>query len=261
MDHTRIDDDQVPERYVQGRLPEENRQSFEEHLIGCTRCLDAVEAVEGLRDALKDTSAGADLAPSGAGSHSVRVGPWRARPFVTLLAAACVPLAVLSALFSAQAGRARREAEGARQALAQTQHRQAELEGALERERADRSRPESSAALRAPLAAPVFMLHLTRGAQDREPENRILLPDPPGWVTLVFDRPETRDLQSFGVRVTTADGKPIGDAAAAAATSGDWLAVSLSADRLQPSDYVLHVEGSEPGKSLATYRFRAERKP
>ena len=33
MDHSGIDDSQTAERYALGRLPEEERQRFEEHLL------------------------------------------------------------------------------------------------------------------------------------------------------------------------------------------------------------------------------------
>jgi Putative zinc-finger len=260
MDHTRINDDQVPERYVLGRLPDEDRYRFEEHLVGCEGCIAAVEAAEGLRDGLKDASVRDGAAAGAAPPPVVRQGPWPARPLVTLLAAACVPVAVLSALFFAQAGQARREAEGARQALAQLQRRQAELEGTLGSERADQARAAGRAdSLK---AAPVFMLNLTRGVSD-EPEDRVVLPDAPGWVTLVFDRPERRGVRDYRVRVSSADGRPVGAAASARAAGESLLAVSVPSERLPAGDYVLEVEGLTAGEPvpLARYRFRANGKP
>jgi hypothetical protein len=256
MDHTGIDDALTAEHYVLGRLTEEERQSFEEHFLDCPRCLEAVEAAEGLRDGLKG------IAPAVSAPAEGNVAPFRprerkTRPVVTLLAAACVGLAFLSALFFRQTRAAREELTGSRQLLQQTQRRQAELEGTLGREREERARAAES--LR---AAPVFMLNLTRGASP-EPEDHIVLPEAPGWVTLIFDRPERRGVQDYRVRVSSADGRPVGEAAAARTTEGGLLAVSLPSGRLAAGDYVLEVEGLAAGRALplARYRFRAVGKP
>jgi len=89
----------------------------------------------------------------------------------------------------------------------------------------------------------------------------VALPDGPGWVTLVFDRPDGRDATGYRVRVATSDGRSIGEAAANA-TAGGLLSVTIPSERLASGDYVLTVEGLADGQSqpLATYRFRAAAK-
>ena len=259
MDHTGIDDEQTAERYALGRLPETERQSFEEHLLDCPRCLDAVESAEGIRDGLGNLSAG----PAAAHPESsvVAFAPRRplARPLVTLLAAACVPLAVLSGLFFSQTRAARRDLEDSRTLLQQSERRRAEVEGELGRERSERAR--SADALASLRAAPLFLLETTRGAA-AETENRLVLPDSGEWVTLAFDRPPG-DARDHRVRIAHADGKPVGDASPTGAASGRLLAVSLPAASLTPGDYVVTVErpGADRTETLATYRFRASRKP
>lgn len=57
MDHPEIEDSQVVERYLAGRLPEEDEARFEEHLFACTACLEQVEAGEELRRGLREVAA------------------------------------------------------------------------------------------------------------------------------------------------------------------------------------------------------------
>jgi methionine-rich copper-binding protein CopC len=176
-----------------------------------------------------------------------------------LLAAACVGLAFLSALFFTQARAAREELAGSRQLLQQSRGRQAELEGELGRERAKRSPVAES--LR---AAPVFMLNLTRSsATSAEPEDRVVLPESPGWVTLIFDRPVGLGVQDYRVRITSADGRLVGEAAPARTAEGGMFAVSLPSERLPAGDYVLEVErvAADEAAPLARYRFRAVAEP
>jgi hypothetical protein len=263
MDHTRIDDDQTAERYVMGRLSEEEHRLFEEHFIDCPRCLEAIDSIKGFRDALRDVSAAGVPAAREPNVTKFRRSERRARPFVFLLAAACVSLGILSALFFTQTRAAREELAGSRQLLQETQKRQSELEGELGRERAEGARVAAHAA-ESLKAAPVFMLNLTRSASsDEGPEDRVVLPEEPGWVTLVFDRPERREVREYRVRISATDGRPIGEAAPARAASGGLLAVSLSSERLPAGDYVLEVEGVSGGEvmPLARYRFRAVAKP
>src|SRR5262245_4024538 len=260
MDHSGIDDQLTAERYVLGRLSEEERHRFEEHFLDCPRCLDSIEAAEGLRDGLQEVGVAESPAPAS------NVAPFRrerrpARPFLTFLAAACVPLAILSGLFYAQTRGARRELEDSRRLLDQSQHRQSELQDALQREAAARRLdPEQDRGLR---TAPVFMLNLTRGAATAEPQNHIALPETPGRVPLVLDRPDHREAGSYRVRISSSDGRSIGEAAASATSEG-LLSVSLPSEQLAAGDYVLTVEGVglEGGQArpLATYRFRAAKR-
>jgi hypothetical protein len=53
MNHPRIDDDKVVDRYLAGRLPPEDEALFEEHLFECADCLHEVEAGDELRRGLR----------------------------------------------------------------------------------------------------------------------------------------------------------------------------------------------------------------
>lgn len=57
MNHPRIDDEKIVDRYLAGRLPPEDEALFEEHLFACADCLGEVEAGEELRRGLRAVAA------------------------------------------------------------------------------------------------------------------------------------------------------------------------------------------------------------
>lgn len=57
MEHPRIDDERILDRYLAGRLSEEDEALFEEHLFECADCLAEVQAGEELRRGLRAVAA------------------------------------------------------------------------------------------------------------------------------------------------------------------------------------------------------------
>lgn len=266
MDHARIDENQLADRYLMGKLDDAERRSFEAHFVDCPVCVEKLETVEGLRKALKELPSGFSAATPAAAptptTHSRdRFARPRVRPVVTYLAAACLLMATAASLFFyGETRRARRQIEAGRQASEKGRQREAELEQALQRERASRPAPSDDTAMSAlraaPLAAAVFTLNLTRSAAS-EPGDRVLLPDPPGWLVLIFDRPDRPDIRLYRVRLSAGGGHSVGEPVTASAASGGMLAVSLPSSLLASGDYRLAVEDAGTGDVLATYRFRA----
>lgn len=116
MDHAYIDEQQVAERYLMGRLSPEEAQRFEEHSLACAECLDRLEAAEelrlGLRDAAARQAAGAAV-QLGLLARLVRsrLAPWG---LAALFLAALLP----SGLLLREVGQRERELDEARAALA-----------------------------------------------------------------------------------------------------------------------------------------------
>ena len=52
MDCDRAAREEVFESYLAGRLSEEDRAAFEEHYLGCARCFDELQTLQGIRDVL-----------------------------------------------------------------------------------------------------------------------------------------------------------------------------------------------------------------
>src|SRR5436305_3796350 len=49
MDHTYIEENQVADRYVQGTLPEDEAERFENHYLSCPQCLDSLDLAESVQ--------------------------------------------------------------------------------------------------------------------------------------------------------------------------------------------------------------------
>ncbi len=99
MEHPRIDDEAILDRYVAGRLPEAEEALFEEHLFECTVCLEQVQAADELRrglrvvateDAARATAAVGLLALWRGSSSARRLGLATMGLLVALLPAALV---------------------------------------------------------------------------------------------------------------------------------------------------------------------------
>jgi hypothetical protein len=265
MDHARIDAAQTADRYLMGKLTDEERRLFEEHFLDCPTCLEKIEAVEGLRTGLKALTPEEVLAGHGAArTNSLDRPGFSNRPLVPILLAAGWIVAIASALFFWSAShRTRLELASLERTVLQAETRESELARAIERERAAHAKSGGPGTVTAaPVVASAFMLDVTRGSGSAEPENRIVPGEGPGWIVLLFDRPDRAGFSNFRVTLTTAEGRPIGERMDAGAASGGMLAVSLPPAMLPSGDYVLAVEGTRGGRTdtLATYRFRVSRK-
>jgi hypothetical protein len=87
MDHPFIDDHQVIERFVLGRLSDSELSAFEQHFLGCPACLDQLEAVERLHSGVKGVAAEEVAARLGLLSLLHRSRPsWLTGALVALLA-------------------------------------------------------------------------------------------------------------------------------------------------------------------------------
>src|SRR5262245_59755777 len=90
MDCQRIEDEDMIERYLTGRLPQPDSDAFEEHYLGCERCFEELQFRHAAAIELKQ-----NLTPSS--SHASRTS-WPARWAWGLAAAAVLLLAFVSVL-------------------------------------------------------------------------------------------------------------------------------------------------------------------
>jgi hypothetical protein len=96
VDHQRIRDEHVIDRYLAGELPAEEQALFEQHLFECPACFEEVRAAEDLRDSLR-AAAAEDMATAVAVASLGRAG-WLAR-HRRMLWAALVLVALLPSAF------------------------------------------------------------------------------------------------------------------------------------------------------------------
>jgi Putative zinc-finger len=114
MDHRRIDEQNVAELYVTGRLSPEDEETFESHLLECSECRQSVGWADDLRTSIRAVAA------EDAARASVQLGflAWVSRRTRTaragLLMAALLAVAALPAWLQADRSRLARELTEAR---------------------------------------------------------------------------------------------------------------------------------------------------
>jgi hypothetical protein len=104
MDHSRIEEHNLIDRYVRGTLPADERAEFEEHFVDCAACQEQIEVAKSLRLAVRE-SAAETRASSG----------WR---WTAIAACACLGVALAaSSMFLFQRQSARSELANLRPSL------------------------------------------------------------------------------------------------------------------------------------------------
>jgi hypothetical protein len=277
MNHADIEEQQIAERYVRGKLTPEETALFEEHYLSCQECLDRLDLAESMDRGFK-RAAGQDAAEIAAMQQvrQLAVVAWlarlgRSRQMAALLMTVFV-VAILPGLFVMREVRERdRELTAARAALKQERGRSDagsraaeeadKLRKDLEASRRDLTREqEARAAADRQLAAarqpqsnvPILFLGTVRGAG--ETTQSLRLPRAPGWIVLTLvvdpsDQPAYRMVlrDSKGQEVWRGDDLQLDDGA---------FSLSLPSTRLAPGDYALTVEGlPRGGKPVAAGRF------
>jgi hypothetical protein len=291
MTHTDIEERQVVERYLQGKLPAELAAEFEEHYLSCPQCLDRLETTAELALSLK--AAVADDVAAAAGVAAVRqlaVLGWLARLGRSRQAALLLPLLLAALVVPGVAWysnvRLGRELRDARTALAAGGSRDsadlAASRRALTQEQEQRAALARDLALaREPQAdVPVLYLGSERGGRQRgrgrqrcrrwggggergagEPTYRLRLPRRPGTVVLSLPV-EPAPGRTWRVVLSRAGGGGTAIWRSAPLTlHQDTLAVAIPSGLLAPGDHVLAVEEvAAPGRSAAAaarFTFRA----
>jgi hypothetical protein len=297
MEHSYIEEHNIADRYLSGKLFPEERMRFEEHFVDCARCLDRLEPTEDLRTGLKTIAAEealqarADLQVGVAGMIGLlaRIARMSRARRAALLAGLIPAIALPMALLIREGRSAHRELAQAKQESSELQRKYEEGEQAaralvnevesrerqssaqrdllaaqLERERADRSRLANEASKATSLQSdiPVFALSLARSADAdlSQPVNRITLSPSSKSIIILFELNPNSDIQSYRASISTADGRSIWSRSGLTPSSQDALALSFNSSLLKPNNYLLTLEGlTAQGRyvSVAKYTFRA----
>jgi len=267
MNHAEIEERQIAELYLRGKLPPEEAATFEEHYLSCQECLDRLETAESMDRGFK-RAAGQDAARVAA-TRQIALLAWLSRlgrsRQMAVLAMAVLVIAVLPGLLGLREVREReRELAATRSALEQERERSAagssriaeeaseaekrlrrELEASrsdLERERQARaSADEQLADARRPRGnVPILLLDTERGGE--EPSQRVSLSGSPGWIVLELEiapphRPSYRAIlrDPKGSEVWRVDGLEL--------NGRESLSLSLPTTFLAPGDYTVEVDG------------------
>src|SRR5215475_1316356 len=127
MDFGRVHETSWPEEYATGRLPMERRVEFESHLVGCSECLDRVEAAERMQTGFLELERRQPAASPAPPRRRARP-QWATRVAWAVAAAAAVAVAFWSGT---------QRTRSAEQALASERETLARTEAELARTRAE----------------------------------------------------------------------------------------------------------------------------
>ncbi|HWM94030.1 MAG TPA: zf-HC2 domain-containing protein [Thermoanaerobaculia bacterium] len=263
MNHDYIEEQQVVERYVMGRLPPEEAARFEEHYLHCQECLDRLDVAESMERGFK-RAAGQDAARA-ASIRQLALVAWLARlgrsRQLAALAMAVLVIAVLPGLLGLREVREReRELAETRSALEQERERSAQgsrtagseaekLRKELEASRRDLAREQEARTKAAEQLAdarrpqgnvPILFLNPERGGG--EPTHRLRLPRAPGWVVLALEIDPPHQ-PSYRAVLQDAKGKELWRGEGLRLNEMETLSLSLPTTLLAPGDYILLVEG------------------
>jgi anti-sigma factor RsiW len=278
MDHTYIEEHQIADRYVQGALPEAERERFEDHYLSCPECLDRLELAESVQRGFQRMAA-QDLERLSA-ARQLAVVAWltrlgRSRQMAVLLAALLV-LAILPMGLRLQGNgghdlelaRTRSALEKERQRSAETARSAAETEKKLSAE-LEANRKEAAGAREAQARVeeqlaqaempqgnfPILSLNAERGAGSpgEEPTQQVRRPAAgPIILNLAIDLP----FPSYRAVLRDRQGREVWRWKDLQLNGSETLTLSVPTRLVSPGDYTLSVEGLAPhGKPAAAGRF------
>jgi Putative zinc-finger len=274
MEHSYIEERDIADRYLSGRLSSEERKRFEEHLENCVQCLDQLETDDGLRTGLRIVAA-EDVERARVNARAgllARVDRFSRASKAAMLAGILLLIACSLGLMILELSSARRDlAQATRSAVEwqrkyeereQAARNQLKEEPALDRHSSapqDRLAAQSERELEVrPRAAdrveqatapngvvPVFALSVTRSGEPdlSQPDNRIGLSPTSKLIILLLELGPDPGLQSYRANISTADGRSIWRESRLMPSFRDRLALSFNPRLFKPGDYLLALEG------------------
>lgn len=282
LDHAYVEENDLIQSYLAGRLSESERDAFEAHYFACAICLENLETAnhlrEGMRQAAAEDIARTVEARAGLGllAGLAALARWRRLALAgALLLLAALPgvwlfqrnrgLEQQLAAASFEAGRQRAALEarlrGLEQANAEERRRLVEKLAEEPRVREPTVQPPT---MQPEVNVPLFLLAAVRsGEAGREPVNQILLA-PTAKSVILSTELSTVDFTTYRATLHDAGGKEIWKGSGLHPDSRDTLILLLPAGMLPPGLYELTIEGRQASGrwfTVAGYPFRVVRSP
>lgn len=230
MDHPDIDEHNVAERYVAGRLSEEEAALFEEHYLDCQACIDRVEDAERLQRGLRRVAEQETVKAVQLGIVA-RLAAWsRSRQ-----AGLVLPLLLLIAVLPA--GLQYRQLRQVRQDL-------------------DQAKSELAAAFRPQANTEIFLLSPFRGGGplDPGPVNQISLSAEPEWIVLSLEPSDEHP--AYRATLIRDEQTEVWQASDLVLDPQGTVVVSFHSTFLSPDEYQLRLEGlPADGEPVPAGRF------
>ncbi len=266
VNHRYIEESNIVDLYLLGKLPSEEKARFEEHFIDCQECLGRLETTRDFVRALKSAAA-EDIARS---SAYFRVGllAWlirrrRWQQAALILTTLLVLVALPTAFFLTKMRRMREELHQAKKSSSDWQRqyeeqqrvasglekqlqdaKQNSIDRDIQNERESQARPDGSKEANLSTAPPVFALSIVRSADPgSEPANRISVPQSAPSIVLSLELENDSDVQSYRATISNADNQIVWKASNLKPHSRDTLRINLNSKLLTKGDYQLTLEG------------------
>ena len=219
MMHPEIDEHEIVEHYVAGKLTADDEARFEEHYLDCPSCIRAIEDAERLRRGLKLAAAQDLVARQTILATALRV--LRSGPGALLATALLLVVLLPAGLAWRRAG-----------------HLSAEL---------DAARTELADELRPRINTPILALVPTRAG--KQPRQRVSLAAEPEWIVIAveLDDPVEPLYEAVLTRVgdTEADETVVWKSSGLEPSYLGTVTLSFHSSLLTPGEYVLSLVGEE----------------
>jgi hypothetical protein len=280
MDHKYIDEFDLVERYLMGRLAAEETAQFEEHFVDCLQCVDRLKTTKALIEGLRLVAS--DRVPE-ASTHKP-AGFWYSSRKSLALAAGVLSLVALTGavLVINQSRRARMEADQAKGASAQWERRYEEerQSSAIAEEahrESERELTEQVAQLRTELEhegkqepntraqvnLPILVLTSTRGSEPPSGStNEVTLRRSSGSFVITLTLEGERTYQDYLMTILGSRNQVIWKGRGVRPNRHNAVSVGFNSTLFRSGDYLLTVEGVAGDGStsvLGKYSFRVRK--
>lgn len=293
MDHKYINEVDLVERYLTGRLTAEEIAEFEAHFVDCMECVGQLNATKGLMVGLRVIASEQVPEPRGFEAR----GPfWRLRPTssrrsLALGAIAILLLALVGAVVvSYQIRRLRIEADQARissaewerrfeveresSSLAEMRHQDSErdlktqlaqLQAGNENKQNTEGTPDDHDALKKPqINFPILVLNATRGSEPTGALNELVIPRSAANFVISWPLEGDGSYKTYRATIVNDREEVILKESGLKPDSHNQLTIGLESAFFRERDYSLTVEGvaGDRGTSVVgTYSFRVVKTP
>lgn len=295
MDHSYIDQFDLIDQYLMGKLTEEESAQFEEHYADCQRCYDSLlltrNFIQDLRTptALRSLQAAISTRPQ----KRWQFGRWLAPKPLAIAAICMLVIVLMAAIWTVrsmqrlrseinqarnEASESRRNYEEAQQAAARSDKRLEEREQELteqlrllearllrRQELSGRQEAGSSLWLQPGINLPMFSLNSVRRGEPTLPPrgNEVTLPNSPTGFLILIGLEGDANYKGYRFRIVDDRNLTVATRAGLKRNSNNALSIGLNSKLFRPGKYLLMVEGiADDGSAVAAgnYPFRVIKK-
>ena len=261
MDHKYIDDFDIVDRYLMGRLAAEETSEFEEHFVDCEHCVDRLKIIKAFIEELRLV----EIDQAEEVVARISGGSWYKRRKALALVAGFISLIALAGVVFAFNQARRYEEERQSSAIAESGNHEKERElteqvSQLKKqfEVARKQAAESSDEINVPILTPIS----TRASEALPSSNILALPSSPiSFLISVALEGET-GYRNYRMTIRDSEHQLILNRSGLTRNSINSVSVLLNSRRFQPGDYLLTLESVAPHGSprlVGQYSFRVNK--